>query len=485
MAAPTLHLDINKRVVEHGKSLRAELYAVAADADLQTLDLSALRRLFGVELREDPDWVEDRRWPGEQVQRLRMKLYPLAAGEVIIPSLQLAGLRSETHRIQVREGNFKGSGIRFSSRATTTKPWQRQQIILWTEVSTSQPFVRLAVPGDWHPPGFEVVPLPLSTRPASTGTGSVLGIGWALFPLLPGAQTLRAPAIEYRVSGRTERRYYPPPLTLSVKPLPPYVPPTMPVGRITLESDITPAGYLPTAALAYWALSVKADALMPRWLPTLQDQIGSDDSLQFLTTETTRATAADRNGVHGSLTLQLPFKPLSIGRTALPRLSIDYFDPASGRLRRLQLDPAQRWVYPAAAVWPLAILLLLAVLWLLLQIVQTGRLRRQQAVARRGLLKEMASEPDPLLFRGKLKQLATLDSLPENLSLRQWGRQWRGRYRCDDGFDGLVQQLSDACYRGNGSAGYPQIRARLIQQLGRPRLRKRLRKRLFRGQAPC
>lgn len=486
MAAPTLHLDLNRNTVEHGKFLRAELYAVTAGADLQTLDLSPLRRLFGVVLREDPDWVEDRRWPKQQVQRLRMRLYPLQPGTVTLPSLQLAGLRSEARSIQVSEGGFKGSAIHFSSHASTTNPWQRQQIILSAEVSTSQAFVRLAVPDDWRPAGFEVVPLPMSSRPAQTGSGSVLGIGWALFPLLPGKHKLRPPAIEYRVSGRSARRYYPAALTLSVKPLPPYVPPTMPVGRITLQSDITPPGYLPTDALAWWTLRIKANALLPRWLPTLQDQIQSNDSLQFLTAKTSRATAADQTGVHGSLTLQMPFKPLSAGRTALPQLSIDYFDPTSGRLRRLQLEPSQRWVYPPAAVWPLAILLMLAVLWLLLQIAASGRRRWQRAAARRQLLKAMASEPDPLLLRAGLKRLATLDGLPQNQSLQQWGRQWRGRYQTEDGFDGLIQQLSDACYRGAGSSGadYAGLRSRLIQQLRRPRLHRYRRKWLTPGSAP-
>ena len=75
-AAPGLYLTLDKTTLEQGRFIRAQVFAVDVGVDLQRLDLTPLQQQFGVEVGDDPDWVDDERWPNAQVQRLRLKLYP-------------------------------------------------------------------------------------------------------------------------------------------------------------------------------------------------------------------------------------------------------------------------------------------------------------------------------------------------------------------------------------------------------------------------
>jgi hypothetical protein len=482
--AAGLHLLLTKTRVEYGKALRAELFLVGADSDdqagrqpidLEQIDLAPVRERFGIVTRDDPDWVEDRRWPGEEVQRLRMRLYPLTTGKLTIPSLNLGGLQTKAQVIEVRPAAIDGHQITFHRHLSTTEPWQRQQVILWTEVSTPEAFVRLTVDEDWQPPGFDLVPLPLTKHPSPTGQGNILGIGWLLFPLLPGEHHLDPPAIGYRVSGHIERRFYPGITTLQVKALPPYVPPTMPVGRPTLVSRVEPSGPLPTGSLAYWNLSLSSDALPPRRLPPIRGQIRgqgqSSDELTFLAEKVERTTTPDQQGIHGSLRLQYPFKPLRNGRLQLPELQLDWFDPETGRLQRLHHQAPRPWVYHQQGLWLLAAGLLLVVGWLLWRLIGLVTRSWRRRSAHRRLMAAMAQESSPYGLRLRLRQLAKLEGWTDNLSLQQWSLRWRHFYKVDDDFDEVIGRLSDSCYSGQVGPEFRQTRARLIGLLGRRRKR--------------
>ena len=466
-AAPGLYLVLDKTSLELGKPLRAALFAVDAEGDLDQLDLAPLREHFGVIVRDGPDWVDDKRWPDSAVQRMRLRLYPRETGELSLPALQLGDLRGPARSVVVREARHDGGALRFRATLSTRRPWQRQQLILWAEVSGAEDFASLSLDPDWHPAGFEVVPLPPRTSAPTPGKERVLGIGWALFPSTPGEHLLAFPSIDYRLGGGIERRFYPPLQRVRVKPLPPYVPPTLPVGRLRLTSHVEPAGPLPAGSLAWWTLELRADGLTPRWLPSPRQWMHSGEDVAFFTAEVTRRMRPDRDGVHGEMTVRQPLKPLGFGRLALPEPRIDYFDPVSGRLERLVYRPPRPWIYHPTglllALFPILVGIGILVARLGARLTH-GRQRRQ---ARRRLLCELATQQDPHRIRAALKPLAELEGWPANLTLAQWARRWRSRYRVDAEFDRLFEQLSTCCYGGESDHArrFPaRTLARLLRQ---------------------
>jgi len=167
--------------------------------------------------------------------------------------------------------------------------------------------------------------------------------------------------------------------------------------------------------------------------------------------------------------LQVPFKPLTSGRLALPELQVDYFDPGSGRLERLHYQAPRPWVYRPWVLWSVAAMLLLLLAWLGWRLF-VGAIRAWRRLsARRRVLAAMAREDSPYGLRMRIKQLSELDGLPGNQSLRRWSRYWQGHYRVDDDFDEVLGRLSDACYGGHGDASFLQTRERLVELLGRRR----------------
>lgn len=346
----------------------------------------------------------------------------------------------------VNEALLADSAMKVRTRVSTKTPWQRQQVIIRVEVEARDAFAGLAVSDPWNPPGFEVIPLPATRVASAMGKGKLLGIGWALLPLVAGEQQLELPRIHYRLSGAARYRYLPPPVTLTIKPLPPYVPPTMPVGKIEFSGSLTPAGYLPVDHLAYWTMNIRAEALTPRWLPPIRHQVDSSDVVQFLPETIHRAIKPDQQGIHGQIEIQFPFKPLRSGRLKLPELRLDYFDPETGRLVRRRYAPQRPIVYSRPVAGGMMVIVLLAIFWLGWRFYRGLQRVLQRQKIRREWLEGIAQAETPRILRHQLTQIPVTKNGSDNLSLQQWGVQWRQRYPVRDGFDQALQRLSQACY---------------------------------------
>jgi hypothetical protein len=439
-----LYLDIDRTEVELGKRISAILYGVDASLDPEQLDLTELRRQFDVEIPGTPDEVEDKRWPDSRVERLRLRFTPKTTGELTLPAIVVGELATQPVRVSVRKGMVKDKPIDFHTTLFPSNPWERQQVILWAEIITPDPFARLTLDA-WQPKGFETVPLPFVRE--KEGERYRIGIGWALFPLVAGEYRLEIPPVSYRVSGSTRRRYYFSDEQLEVKELPPYILPTTPVGRLTLSSRIDPSGMLESGVLANWHLQLEGVALTPLRFPPIQRQIESSDNVQFLPENLIREINPDRAGVHGSVRMTYPFKPAGTGLLELPPLRLDYFDPDTGRLETMTLRHEHTFVYHRGMLFLVLALLLLAISRVVLRWSPSLLERYRKSRARRALLSEMAGVETPVELRNRLDELASIEGWGSNLTLRQWGRYWKAKSRAEnENLDLVLDELERACY---------------------------------------
>ncbi|MEJ2329555.1 MAG: hypothetical protein P8Z33_06765 [Gammaproteobacteria bacterium] len=444
LADPGLYLDVDKTEVELGKRINAILYGVDASVDPKQLDLTQFRGQFSVEIPGTTDEVEDKRWPDSRIERLRLRFTPKTTGELTLPAIIVGELETQPVPVSVRKGMVKDKPIDFSTSLSPSNPWERQQVILWAEIVTPEPFARLTL-DPWQPQGFETVPLPFVRE--KEGERYRIGIGWALFPLVAGEHRLEIPPVSYRVSGSTRRRYYFSDEPLEVKELPPYILPTTPVGRLMLSSRIDPSGILESGVLANWHLHLEGAELTPLRFPPIQRQIESSDNVEFLPENLIREINPDSTGVHGSVRMTYPFKPAGTGLLGLPSLRMDYFDPDTGRLETMTFRHEHTFVYHRGMLFLVLAVLLLAISQVVLRWSPSLLKRYRKSRARRALLSEMASVESPVELRNRLDELASIEGWGSNLTLRQWGRYWKAKSRAEnENLDLVLDELERACY---------------------------------------
>lgn len=315
-----------------------------------------------------------------------------------------------------------------------TEVWQREPTVLMVEVTSSDRFATLEA----SPPridGVDVQAIPASNVASADGK-RLLRIGWTLFPHTPGTQQVTLPPIRYNLNGRDAMQWQAPPQTLAVKPLPPYLPPTTPVGKVTIESHIEPVGWLQPGHLAYWHIRLHSDAVTAAQFPPILKQVQAAQGVE--TFPATVGQGAQGEGMF-RLDYRIPFKPQGNGRLDLPTLQWHWFDPASGRLEQVQYEPPRPWVL--GWVWRsvaglFSVLVLLASL---LVIARQGRQYGWQWRSKRRVLQALQQGADVQTVAQARRQCAQAHGWPENLGNRQWLQRWQQRYGENTGLSAQMQ----------------------------------------------
>jgi hypothetical protein len=458
-AAGELALDIEQDSTELGLPVVMNLYGISLSRNLTDIDLTTLKQDFGIVIKDDVNIVTDSRWPGTYVQQLQLLLYPRSLGELEIPVLALDGQRTSRRSIRVTRGMAGGNPIAYKQIISRDSVWQRQQVLVTVAITTPDRFASLHI-DEPQIPGFEISRIP-STREDLPSGQRLLRTGWALFPLTAGQQYVNLPPVKYQLNGVFKRYYYLPRQYLDVKAMPPYIPPTVPVGRITIESSLEPAGLLRSHNLAYLDIRLAGETVLPYWFPAVLRQIRSNDQLKLLPADSTRQLSPDFIGVQGNVHHRIPFKPLFDGYTELPEINYHYFDPETSRLVTIKHQLGT--VYAIGLAWRF----ILAVLLVLLLMIVGNKLRnqwrshQQYRQQRRAAFQLISSAESAGELRSALRKLAAAEKWPANLALSDWLRCWRRHYQADPGLADLVQSLSSASYSTQQNKNIDSLRDQL------------------------
>jgi len=306
---------------ELGRPLTIQLW-YQGPADLDRIDTAPWQTDFAVDQGYAVREVD--------AQRLRLRLTPRRSGRLSLPPLRLGGAQSDTLPVTVGAALEAGEALQPHWSVSSPQPWQRQELLveLWLDMATSEARLEL---GSFQPAGVAVQALPV-TATIQADSRSRYRYRWLLRPRQAGQTVLTAPVLNYVRDGVPLRRFHFPDTALAVQPLPAYVPPTVPVGRIYPVDT-------PTAGL-------------------FADGIDADDL----------ATALQRAGLPAT-TARLPLGEPgthSQARIDWTRANPDpagvvFFDPQAGRLQTLHPSPPARAWHPAA--WALLVALLLVAVW--------------------------------------------------------------------------------------------------------------------------
>jgi len=252
-----------------------------------------------------------------------------------------------------------------------------------------------------------------------------------------------------------------PAFTVSVKSLPAYIPPTMPVGRIEIEHSL-PDNLINTNTLTYWKLTLKGDGLPAQWLPAVLRQIQSNDEIRYSPVTSERSNAAGVNGMLSTVTHTIPLKALTNGVLDLPDIHAQYFDPVDGRLKTLATK--EHSLYALSYIWRAVLLLLLGSLLYkgtrqLIIVIQRKRLQRKRF---KTALEQISQAETAYEIRTALNQIALAENWLVNLSLTAWYQMWKSKYGQNDELIEVLNKLSLSCYSNEKTEPVSSYQAQFI-----------------------
>lgn len=457
-AEPPLRLVVATSGVEYGKSINVDVFARGMKPDLNTLDLSVLDRDFTVETR---DSVERDTEAGRQ--HWRIHLYPRRPDELWIPSLIFHGVKADPVRITVRPAVGKDDvPIQVSSEVGNTAVWINQAVRVVMEIDSDSRYASLET-GTAQQDGLEFVSLPhtRTTRMTDGKQRTLHRIGWVLYPQTPGTLTLQLPPVKYQRDGVITHRFYPPKIELHVRPLPAFVPPTMPIGRMTLDVALPGRFFLVRRELEFLTLRVTSEGPPDQRPSAVLRQLKSDRTVTFYPPrDRVDDGEPDTNNVN-ERTFQVPFAPKTMGLISLPSVRLQYFDPSTGMIETYTqplgrvLSVSQWVVYTGLAGLALVLYRLMNSLYR-----WAGHKYRVYRAYQKALHRlRQANTPQEL--KAGLMEIAGGECWPTNLTLAVWLERWQGRHPRLSFVSESVLRLQDWLY-GPTEATLEEVRPSLI-----------------------
>lgn len=316
--------------------------------------------------------------------------------------------------------------------------WQRQQVLITLEVNTNDPFSRLEI-DDFQQKGFSIIPYELQRTETKESTQLV--IKWVIFPFVAGTQNLELPRVRYRPNSGRIKILDLKELSIQVRRLPVYVPPTMPVGKINLQSTWSESWLTTTNNLLEWQIMLDGIGVAKQTMPPVTRQIMSTDSLQILPIQSFQKAPKTERGITNKLHYKIPLKATKSGKLALPKVEIQYFEPLSGKLQMASLSPPfvlslNKWL-----LWLIALLILFVAVVLFILLVYFLKQALRKSALRKNILNQLSQATNYQQVRDALNQLALTHGWGKNMSLSKFLLMWELKFGKSHGLTEAISAL--------------------------------------------
>lgn len=432
-------LSLKADEVEFGKPLQLIFKSGYSRPGLDTIDLSPLEKDFVVETPWD---VQEDSHGARQYWHIR--LYARRPGSITLPSLAFHGKHTQEIPVRITPAidHTDHVPIHVQAEVGNTGVWLNQGVPISVTIENSSPHVQLESDAPQQP-GVTIEQLPVVRQ-----TQQVDGVGrvrhrltWILYPQVPGKLQMQLPAIRYRRDGVTTHRFYPPAIRLDVRPLPSFVPPTLPVGRreVDLLSSLPPV--LLKNRLNFLTLQLKMPGAGRAGVSQVLRQLRSNGRIVFHSPQLLEQD-------HGLKIYRIPYESKGMGLVTLPTLRLQYFDPASGKLLPRK-QPLGRVVSISPWMAYAVLILFLAALFLVSGKIYRWFKRRYHRYRHyRKALQSFRLADGPAGFREGIAEIARAEHWPHNLTLNAWLERWSARYPQAASLASGVAKLQQNVYAG-------------------------------------
>lgn len=273
---------------------------------------------------------------GRSTSELEVELFPKHQGTLTIPPFTVDKLSTKPIQVLVLPPvDNPTPDVFIKSGVTHAEVWQHQQTIAYLDLyyRVDLKDARLGEHVDTDPQDIDLDKLPQGERKESIGpfTYKVQRIGWALMPIHSGKLVVTLPELWAQTVDGKKFHSNQQKQTITVKALPPSVPPLTLVGRPEITTDLK-LHQATVDKLFSWTITVKAATA----LNDLPDTLSMDklpDQFKFYYDRPDLRKDVRAGGMTAVATYAVSAIPLQPGKFRIPGVEIPYFDPHRGILR--------------------------------------------------------------------------------------------------------------------------------------------------------
>jgi hypothetical protein len=424
VAATGLQITLERNEVELGKPIWVTLSSDQTAVSLNTIDFSPWQRDFVLPRQFDMTVADDNR-----SQQLRLRLFPLREGRLMLPAVTFLNQKSTALTLDVSEARDpKGhSPIDFQYHVSTRTPWQQQQVIVACSLTLRDDYAVFTQPSD-SVAGIQLLPMQVQQHVVHDRREpqTRYQLGWVLIPAQAGKLHVQLPPIQYVRDGVVAYQFYVPPLDLQVQALPTWLPGTIPVGKVSVTDYRLPHALLSTSVLSHVSLHLQLEGITQDSIPAYAQQLRSDRRLQYYAAQQQLQTRIDGNGIQQQLRYDIPVVARHLGIYQLPELRLQYFDPASGTLKTAHVHGASVLILNPWVKGMVLLLMLVFAIGLLRYVLRwLARQWRRYQTYQQALQQLPQSDSLPAI-RQVMQTMAQAEGWPTNLTYRQWQRRMQG-----------------------------------------------------------
>ena len=376
----------------------------------------------------------------------RMELHPLSSRKSSALPV-LGNKRNEIITIS-RQYTVDGKPVIARTVVNSQRVWQREHIRITIEVLSKEKYFSISADRE-KIPGFLVLQSPVLKTTARIQGKLYYSrkMSWHLNALVDGMNTIELPAVRYNSGGRIKQLVRLPRIRFLVKRLPRYIPPLMPIGKISIHASVNRSIIHP-GSLGFLEIVLTSPGIRAHQLPGILKYLAGDNRLSFLPAEIRKQNRSTISHINGTITYQVPFKTKRSGRTRLPQIELQYFDPDTGIIRQHRASfPA---VYGLAWYW--RVMAMAFMLWLLVFISKaTWRQVRHYRAYRKHLEQAvhlLTARKDWRAIRKALAAVASAEGWNGNISLTEWQHRYQQRHGHDHDLVQALSEFSRTIYAG-------------------------------------
>ena len=423
-----------------GRPIRVDLYGINLKTKISDVNITALKKDFGIIIDYVINNTSDNRWPNKKIQILKFKIYPRKVGTLTIPKITTGKISTKEKTISIIKDKISAPSITLQ----THTPYERQQFTALIKVISPEPTARLSIDEKVLINGFDSLPLSFKRKKIKKGIYE-LQIGWSLTAIKSGQFNLELPVIDYSVSGVLRRKFHLPSQHMDIKVLPSYLPPTIPIGKISIHSIVTQQTWLRANTIAYWNIKLSGNTNSSYQLPPILRQIKTNSKINFFPANSLRSYKIQSDKLYSEVIHSIPFKPLGSGVLELPKIQLQYFDPSNGKIKTITHQMTGVFILSLYLELLLGTIIVLIIIYIFkLTNRQWRKFKHSNNKREQALLCLKDENPDSL--RKAIKLLIEAESWPYNMTVNQWGEHWRNKYKTNNDFGKLIKTLSSYFY---------------------------------------
>lgn len=371
-----------------------------------------------------------------------LRLYPRSTGKKVLHAIAMGGAIASPVMLNVVPIVRKGIDAAPQWQLLPDTIWQGETI----KVSVIQNLLHQSntvVVDNVSFPGFSVHAL--EQEIISIDHIKKIKLSWLITAQSYGVHQLELPSIVQR--GRGRWRFYLPRMQIAVKPLPSYIPPTVPVGKLSIQT-----GLISDKNKLFWFVDLQNEGFFPEEIYGIRKQLADLAGIAVEMVKLFHTQSAPEVPKGYIQRYQFPIPDWSFGTAKGDKVSISYFDVHEGRILKISNTLPRVWSIPVLGQNLFYIFLLFILCGLVWSLYKGWKKRLNR--------KNFLSLLNQIRHSYELRQL--LLSQADCYTLDEWSLKQSSSNKKNQA-KSIANQLNSLCYARSSQISLSDIKQQLVQ----------------------